>query len=69
MLVIMDLISMFWSNKLIFYEFLKLNKVLGHIFLDQDGGSWRALVGKSDKGEEDFQGFNVEEVKKGLMSI
>ena len=30
---------------------------------------WRALVGKSDNDEEDFQGFIVEEVKKSLMLI
>ena len=30
---------------------------------------WRALVGESDNDKEDFQGFTVEEVKKGRMLI
>jgi len=45
----------------------KLNKVLGCVFLDQDGGRGRLLAKVND--EEDFHGFTVEELKKGLMLI
>jgi len=31
--------------------------------------TWRVLVGENDNNEEDFHGFTVEEVKKGLMLI
>ena len=30
---------------------------------------WKALVSESDNNEEDFHGFTVEEVKKGLTLI